>query len=82
MTSSAPPPRNLSLFELLNQLEDRRVSFRLDRIRDSVLVEVVVPGEHWEIEFFEDGRVEIERFRSDGQIDDAHALEALWRLAE
>lgn len=82
MSSDTPQGAAVVIFDFLRQLEDRHVSFRLDRIRDSVLVEVVVPGEHWEVEFFEDGRVEIERFRSDGQIDNQAVLEELWRLAD
>lgn len=50
--------------------------------RTTIVVEVSVPGERWEVEFFEDGHLEIERFRSDGQIDDERVLEDLWRMAE
>jgi hypothetical protein len=42
------------------------------------MVEVAVPGERWEAEFFEDGRIEAERFSSDGTIFDAAALEVLF----
>jgi hypothetical protein len=70
-----------SLFEFLRRLEDANASFRLGRIRhESVLVEVYAPGEHWEVEFMEDGSLEIERFRSPGDIFDDRALPELWQL--
>ena len=40
------------LFRFLELLEARKIHFTLSRIRDSILVEVVVPGERWEVEFF------------------------------
>jgi hypothetical protein len=30
------------------------------------MMSVAVPGERWEIEFFDDGRIELERFVSQG----------------
>jgi hypothetical protein len=44
------------------------------------MVEVYAPGEHWEVEFMRDGSLEIERFRSPGEIYDDEALAELWRL--
>lgn len=71
----------VSLFEFLHRLEEANASFRLGRIRhESILVEVYAPGEHWEVEFMEDGSLEIERFRSGGDIFDADALADLWEL--
>ena len=32
------------------------------------MVMVTVPGERWEVEFYEDGTVEIETFKSTGEI--------------
>ncbi|MDQ2745384.1 MAG: hypothetical protein M3Z66_24240 [Chloroflexota bacterium] len=52
--------------------------YRLESIRDAILVEISTPGTRWEVEFFEDGRVEVERFRSDGTIDDETALSAFF----
>ena len=43
------------MFDFLDLLESRKIYFTLSRIRDSVLVEVSVPGERWEVEFFADG---------------------------
>jgi hypothetical protein len=67
------------LLDFLDRLENEKVWHRLDRIRDAILVEVSVPGEKWEIEFFADGHVEVERFRSDGQIGGDEMLDVLFR---
>jgi hypothetical protein len=56
--------------ELCRQLDERHIAYRLLIIRDAALmVSVAVPGERWEIEFFEDGHVELERFVSQGVVD-------------
>jgi len=36
-----------------------------------------IPGEHWEVEFFEDGHVEIERFIGQGVGGDESDLERM-----
>ena len=66
------------LFDFLNLLEARNIYFTLNRIRDSVLVEVSVPGERWEVEFFPDGSVQIEKFISEGVIHDGTELSILF----
>jgi len=38
------------------------------------MVNVNVPGERWEVEFFDDGSVEVERFVTTGALSDASAL--------
>jgi hypothetical protein len=63
------------LLGFLSKLEDDRISFRLQSVRDAIMVEIVVPGERWEVEFFEDGQVELERFISTGRIENEHDLE-------
>ena len=66
------------LFDFLDLLEARNIYFTLNRIRDSVLVEVSVPGERWEVEFFPDGNVQIEKFISEGVIYDGTELSVLF----
>jgi len=44
------------------------------------MVDIAVPGERWEVEFFEDGHVEVEVFRSTS--DGLEGEEALDRLFE
>lgn len=41
------------------------------------MVTVNIPGERWEVEFFDDGNVEVERFVSTGVVDGAALLDTL-----
>jgi hypothetical protein len=41
------------------------------------MIEVTVPGQRWEIEYMEDGIIEIEKFISDGSIYGSEALNVL-----
>ena len=52
-----------------NELNERRASYRLSVVRpEAIQVTVDVPGERWEIEFFPDGEIELERFVSQGVV--------------
>jgi hypothetical protein len=42
------------------------------------MILVAVPGERWEIEYLEDGTMEIEVFRSDGELKGPEALDGLF----
>lgn len=53
---------------LCGELAKRHATYSVSIVRDSLLVSVTVPGERWEIEFFDDGRVELERFVSQGVV--------------
>lgn len=66
------------LLEFVNHLDNKKIWHQLWHFRESIAVAVVVPGERWEVEFFEDGHVEVERFASLG-VDtyDDEQLEAL-----
>ncbi|MDY6868776.1 MAG: hypothetical protein SVT56_12905 [Chloroflexota bacterium] len=67
------------LMAFLDTLEQGKISYTLARYREEALmVSVVVPGERWEVEFLEDGSVEVERFISDGDIYGAEALDELF----
>jgi len=70
----------MTLVEFLDELEGKHASYRLDRVRDSIMVEVWTPGKHWEVEFMDDGSVEVEVFESDGTLFDEVVLPDL--LAE
>lgn len=63
---------------LLERLEAHHIAYRLEHVRDALMIVVAAPGERWEIEIFEDGRVEVERFISTGAIDDADTVERLF----
>ncbi len=67
------------LLDFLNSLEDKKIYYKLNKIRtESIMVEVAVPGERWEVEFMDDGTIEIEKFISDGDFYDGKELEYLF----
>jgi hypothetical protein len=64
-----------AMLDFLLALEERKIFYRLSRPREEALmVEVAIPGERWEVEFFPDGRVETERFRTEGVVRSDPAL--------
>ena len=68
------------LLKFLNKLEKNKIFYKLDRIRqESILIEISVPGEHWEVEFMQAGYVVVEKFISDGTIYDEKELDVLFR---
>lgn len=68
------------LVTFLTKLEQAHIAYALAHPQDeAVMVTVAIPGERWEIEFFEDGSIEVERFRSSGEIDGEAALAELFR---
>ncbi|MCL2606607.1 MAG: hypothetical protein FWD93_04940 [Coriobacteriia bacterium] len=66
------------LIKFLDNLEESGIFYRLSKIRDSVMVEVAVPGQRWEIEFMINGAIEIEKFVSDGKIFEEGELNTLF----
>lgn len=68
------------LNSFLNRLDVCKIYYKIIKIRiESIMVEVVVPGQRWEVEFMEDGTIEIEKFISDGTIHDKSELDVLFR---
>ncbi len=67
------------LLDFLAKLEQRKIYYKLNSVRDAIMVEVSVPGEYWEIEFFADGNIEVEVFKS---IEGVTGEETLIRLFE
>lgn len=68
------------LIHLLNKLEDSNIFYKLNKVRDdAIMVEVAVPGQRLEVEFMEDGTVEIEKFISDGDFYDIKEIETLFK---
>ena len=64
--------------DFLNELEERKIFYTLSKHCDEyVMVEVVVPGERWEVEFSPDD-VCIEKFVSDGTIFDEKEIITLF----
>jgi hypothetical protein len=68
------------LLEFLSDLDGRKIFHRLSQIRpEAIMVEIAVPGERWEVEFFADGHVEVEVFgRSPGIVGGEEALQRLF----
>ncbi|USG67069.1 hypothetical protein NDK47_07200 [Brevibacillus ruminantium] len=51
------------LINFLNKLEKSKIFYKLNKVRDeAIMVEIAVPGQRWEVEFMDDGTVEIEKF--------------------
>lgn len=65
----------IDINEFLNELDNRKIYYKLSKVRpESIMVEVAVPGQRWEIEFMNDGTTEIEKFISDGSYYDEKEL--------
>lgn len=70
---------NHPIFELLAALEEARLHFTLGRHRpDTILVTITLVGERVEVDVFEDGHMEVCRFRGnetiEGEVELAYAL--------
>jgi len=69
--------------EFIQKLEAHRLYYSLTSSRkDAIMVTVAVPGEIWEIEFIEDGTVDVERFKSAGSIGDRSMFPELFDFAD
>jgi len=67
------------LMGFLTHLEHESIYYTLAHNRDNaIMITVVVPGERWEIEFLDDGSVEVEQFISNGEIYDKNILDELF----
>jgi len=65
----------------LERLDEVKIPYQLQHSRDNaIMITAFAPGEYWEIEFIDDGEIEIERYRSDGKIHDASILDELFAL--
>lgn len=68
------------LIHFLNKLEESKIFYKLNKVRnEAIMVEIAVPGQRWEVEFMEDGTVEIEKFISDNNFYDLKEIEKLFR---
>ncbi len=72
-----------NLTGFLDRLDEADIHYTLQSIREGAIsVAVTVPGQRWEVEFHNDGDVEVEVFESDGEIRDERAIEELFDRAE
>src|SRR5438093_1399330 len=67
------------MLSFLRKLEEAKIAYDLRHSRDdAVMIRINVPGERWEVEFLEDGEIEVERFSSPGDIHDHEMLKELF----
>ena len=65
----------MTVFDIIERLQQANIHFCVSAHRDeAVTITAHVPGEHWEIDVFEDGRVDLEVFASSGAIHNEEAL--------
>jgi hypothetical protein len=63
-----------SFFDLCPELDRRHVKYDIGSVRDHpLMIRVAVPGERWELEVFDNGSIELERFVSQGVASDQDA---------
>ena len=68
------------LLHFLTELDQRKIFHKLTQIRpEAIMVEVAVPGQRWEVEFFGDGHLEVEIFgKSNGVVGGEEMLGRLF----
>ena len=61
--------------QLVSELDQRRAEYKvlIDR-PEAIMLLVHLPGERWEIECFDDGHIELERFTSEGAASEVREL--------
>ena len=66
------------VYQLLDQFEKAKIFYTLRRVReDTIMIEAHVPGRRYEIEVFSDETVEVEVFKSDGDIGGHQVIDDL-----
>jgi hypothetical protein len=70
-----------TLLAFLVNLEQHKISYRLEHNReDSIMALIAIPGERCEVEFFADGKIEVEIFGKSSGVRTATVDEVLSRL--
>ena len=65
---------------LLARLKAAKIHYRLaDPTEAAIMVDIAVPGERWEVECHEDGRISIEVFVSRNGVQGDELLDELFR---
>jgi hypothetical protein len=58
-----------TVHQFIRELDASKTHYALTSVREgAIMVLVKLPGERWEVEFFDDREPEVEVFRSDGLI--------------
>jgi hypothetical protein len=63
------------IFSFLAQLEANKLRYRMNKNRDSIMVEISFHTQRWEVEFFADGTILLEKFNSQKIVYGEVALE-------
>ena len=72
-----------TVHEFIRELDASRTHYVLTSVREgAVMVQVTIPGERWEIEFFDDREPELEVFRSNCEIFGSEKLAELLQKAK
>jgi|SRR5882724_4082921 len=67
------------LLAFLERLDNAKIDYMLEHSRaEALMVLVYSPTGYWEIEFTSDGDIEIERYRSDGRVEDEAIIDQLF----
>lgn len=69
------------LCDFLGRLDEAHISYRLQMVSecaDSILVEIAIPGERWEVNFYTDGNIFVEKFVGTGEAFGADELDKLF----
>jgi hypothetical protein len=68
------------LYQILAKLDAAKIYYTLDKTREeTVMILAQVPGRHYEIEVFADGQIEVEIYRSSGDIGGQELVDELVR---
>ncbi len=76
------PENTFSNFLLfLEELERRKIAYDLTHHRpDTLMVQLYVPGQRWEVEFYADGQIELEVFQESSGVKYIEYEDLLTRL--
>lgn len=67
------------LTDLLDRLDAADIHYTLASVSEGAIeVGIDVPGEHWKVEFMDDGEIEVEIFKGDGQVFDYSVIDDLF----
>ncbi|MEN6440683.1 MAG: hypothetical protein ABFD97_19095 [Syntrophobacter sp.] len=71
--------RFMLIFEIIEKLNRSKIYYSIRASReDAISIDVAVPGQRWEIDLIKDGSIDVEIFKSDGNIYDESKLNELF----
>ena len=73
------PGKLAKLTDFLDRLDAADIYYTLSSVKEgTVTVGISVPGEHWDVDFHDDGDVEVQVFTSAGEPEDFSSVEELF----